>query len=317
MQGCLLNYYVKLSYTAIIIVILSDLQGCGLASARPAISNINNDSGILEALSVSGKLSLQMFVAPCVNDNCPIQLRLMQDKKAIDSKNLDWGAVDKKSQRGSWTGLWDTAHGKTLPAVTLGEERNAITTAMQPVRLNNNRMAVLVRQTGGFEHVKRRFYLYAIRNKQLKRIWTGKEGAGSFYSGVVVVDMAVDRKGIIYFNGFSKASYSEADSLDVKQLHWPMNSQDLVEESAVGLPVVLLVPEYDSVGAARSALAQAATCLANYWILKSGQFSGLSKNKVVIAAIATSEQWVKAELVRLRKCRPELKIKQSITSAPN
>lgn len=157
----------------------------------------------------------------------------MRDKKVIDSKGLDWGAAVRQSHRSVWPGLWTTGQDKSLPAVTLGEEHNAISTAMQLVKLNSNRMAVLVRQTGGFEHIKRRFYLFEIRNMRLERIWTGNEGAGPYYSGVVVVDMDGGHRGIIYFNGFSKASYGQADNLDVKRVHWPMNSKTLMEKAVI------------------------------------------------------------------------------------
>jgi hypothetical protein len=277
----------------------------------------DGDPYILTTLPMHGNLAVQLYVAPCLDEICPLQLRLQSHGKIVSTETLEhWQPGTRKSQEDTWYSFWD--RDGQLPAYTWGDGENTITVAIQLVRLQDRRWAVLIRQSGGFEHIKRRYSLYKIRGRRFEKLWSRKDGAGPHMTDVIAFKTDDDIQSLLYLDGFFfTADNDRIDTLRMHLLHWSNDRNMLVEDPGVVLPALWVGRIFDSIAAARSALTKYNTvtcpkdgipCLSDYWILKSDRFRGLAKGKVVIASVALTLEGVKREHARLQACMPDLKI---------
>lgn len=277
----------------------------------------DGDTHILTTLSMVGNLAVQLYVAPCLGGKCLLQLRLQSQGEIVSAETLaHWQPGTRQSQEDTWYSFWD--RGGRLPAYTLGDGENTITLAIQLVRLQDRRWTVLIRQSGGFEHIKRRYSLYEIRERRFEKIWSRKDGAGPHMTDVIAFKTDDDNQSLLYLDGFFYTEDNDRiDTLRMHLLHWSDERNMLVEDPGVVLPALWVGRMFDSLAAARSALKKynAVTnpndgipCLSDYWILKSDRFRGLAKGKLVIASIAATSEGIKREHARLQACMPDLKI---------
>jgi hypothetical protein len=112
----------------------------------------------------SGGHSFAIGPGTCVAGQCPAVVHLLDDGKTIDSAPLDFAASDAKLNKAAAdesVGARDPLQqGDPLPAWTAGDGEGTVVTVGRSVRLSSDRLALLVDQAGGFEHVKRRHYLF-------------------------------------------------------------------------------------------------------------------------------------------------------------
>ncbi|MDQ2778521.1 MAG: hypothetical protein M3Y32_03070 [Pseudomonadota bacterium] len=190
----------------------------------------------------------------------------------------------------------DAAAGGSGPAGwTAGSEEGAVTTQLQPVRLSAGRMALLVQQAGGFEHVKRRQDLYTNDGAKLERLWSAAEGAGPAWSTVAVVPAdGGQRDDIIHLQGLRPGG-AGADTLSASRLTWDAERRTLASQPLPELPA-LVAGTYASVKAAKQAASKEA-CLADYWVLPAERLGG-EPSRWVLAAVAADTAGIRSEAAR-------------------
>ena len=164
------------------------LLGCA-PEPKPAAKALESPPEVVATFPASAELSFGLAPGKCADAKCAAVVQLLANGKVIDSSPLDFAASDAQLNKGTadkLMGAGDPLQGEdALAAWTAGDGERAVATAVRPMKLSSERTALLVDQLAGFEHVKRRHYLYVADNKKLKRIWTGEESAGPAWSAVI------------------------------------------------------------------------------------------------------------------------------------
>lgn len=320
MKKLLRRHFRVFGNTAIIIISLLYLSGC--KSDSSALQSDHKDdstvtgANVLTELQLADNSSVQLYLAPCASNVCPIQLRLVRNGRVLATDSLDWSASSRKLHEASWTGPWHTGTGESLPVYVLGEENRQIGTSMEIVQMSTDANAVFIRQSGGFEHVKQRYDLYAVKDNKFVRLWSDIEGEGPVNSDAAVVNKG-SVQDILYIKGLATSYLDHLDVFDypqVERLHWSAESSSLKQEIAHGLAVVQVVHEFSSIDAARRFLVQKPLCLDYYWVINGGAVSGLPKGKPVIVAIMVDKTGAEQELIRLHECNPDLEVRLTTIS---
>lgn len=291
--------------------------------ANPGQTPDAENLGFVTAVSAGHDSSIQLFVAPCVNNECPLNLRLVRNGEAVVTEPLDyWSPNSREPSQDTWSSFW--SQDSEDPAFTLGEGEDTITTSLQLINFNSNKKAALVRQRGGSEHYKRWYYLFEIQDQRFNLVWKKTEGQGPYHTDVVVTELDNNVSELIYLEGFSfQGDNDRADNVRFERLYWPLGSKTLQQEAAVGLPVIWVDKEHASIAAARSALERlninndpdGYPCLWDYWVLSGEQITSLDAEHWVLAAISTRRQWIVQETERLKSCIPDIPINIATTHA--
>jgi hypothetical protein len=241
-----------------------------------------------------------------VAGKCAAIVQLLRGGKVIDASPLDFAASGTQLNKG----VADKILGATdpldesdqLPAWTAGEGEASVITAARSVKLSPDQFGLLVDQAGGFEHVKRRHYLFISDDNKLKRVWTGEEGAGPAWSAAILVDGA-DGSGpqIVYLTGFQPGG-ENPDTIDAKRYGWDATQKTLVERP-LGALYAVAAGNFANVQAARAASAQ--PCLADYWAVP-GRDLGIPGSRIMLAAVTTQKSLAEAALGKAGNCTASL-----------
>ncbi len=245
-----------------------------------------------------GGVTYGLAPGSCTEGRCAPVIQLLSSGKLVDFIPLDFAASEAALTREE--GNSGLAELTPVEAWTAGSEEGAVTTALQSVRLTPAGNGLLVHQTAGFEHIKRRHDLFVADGKKLKRVWSAAEGAGPAWSAAEVVPSGNGRTDeIIYLRGFRPGG-TEADTLTARRLVWDDTKQELAVQPLAILPAVT-TGEYSSVKTARRAAAS--SCLNEYWVLPANRFGGAA-SKFVLARVAARKQTIEAEMARPCEARP-------------
>ncbi len=248
--------------------------------------------------SVAGPAGLRFGLASgsCTEGKCRAVLQLVRDNRLVDSAPLEFAASEAplRKEEGE-TGLTGQ---EPLEAWTAGKEEGAVTTALRAVNLAANRSGVLVHQVGGFEHIKRRYDLFAAEGDKLKRIWSAEEGQGPAWSSV---DVAAAPGGdeIIYLLGY-RARGKDPDPFEARRLGWDEATKSLSGRPKLELPAVV-AGDFPTAEAARRAAS--GSCLSAYWVLPADVL-GKTSSRFVLAMVAAGKQAAEAELARACDAKP-------------
>jgi hypothetical protein len=271
---------------------------------------------VLETFPVapSGGLRYEISLASCAQSTCPFQVRLIEGNRVYGTLNLDWrgvpaepvqaaidaslGAGDPLQKR--WEGkAWETGI----------ESRNVSLTA-RGIALTPQLNGVLVHQRAGFEHLKRRHYLFVAVGRKLARAWTGSEGQGPTWSTVELSEPRRDgSQDFIYFTGFQYPGDEEPDSMEFAIHRWNARKNQLEKAPASesASPVVALIAgTYGAVAEARKAIGQHPDCLKDFLVLGADSLPQTPKGQFAVAALTTKAALADREMAR---CAPALKIK--------
>lgn len=267
--------------------------------------------GIFKA-NPSGDLSYELSIAPCADNECPFQVRLLEGTKAWATVDLDWakarGAVTKEGVDES-SGVGDPLQPETQQtAWSTGEEKENVSTVARTVRLTPELQGLLVDQRAGFDHLKRHHYLFVAVDKKLTRAWNQGEGAGPTWSAVEIIDST--RNGpqrIVYFNGFRYPSDDQPDWMDLSVYGWNYAENQLQLAPERSSVFAVLAGTYPTVARAREVQTNNA-CLREFWVLKSEAFSGLTPGKVVLAAISYNGRAATSMSKLVKSCVPHLEV---------
>ncbi|MBI3684216.1 MAG: hypothetical protein HY235_27900 [Acidobacteria bacterium] len=229
-------------------------------------------------------------------------MQLIGNGKVIDSSPLDFAASGAQLNKGiaeKIMGAGDPLQeDDQLAAWTAGDGEGKVSTAVRRVKLSSDQTALLVDQSGGFEHLKRRHYLFISDNNKLKRIWTGEEGAGPAWSAVILVNAADGQsQQIVYLSGFQPGG-RDPDAVGAKRYGWDA-AQKKLSERPLGSLYAIVAGNFDNPEAARKASAE--PCLSDYSALPARDL-GISGARIVLAAITTQKSLAEAALNRTDNC---------------
>src|SRR5262249_33094247 len=165
----------------------------------------------------TGPLVLDLAIAECRSSECPIEVRLRQDRRVIDRVTLPFSA---SSQHANAVAVdWLSGADAGRKAWATGVETSYVSTAAGLLRIAPHTPALLVSQLAGFEHPKRNHLLLVPRAGKLVAAWKAEEGAGPTWSATQIV-RSPDRQEIVYFNGFFDPTEDAVERLDVVRLTW-------------------------------------------------------------------------------------------------
>jgi hypothetical protein len=287
-----------------IVVLALQFSGCSQSQPPPptATSTVEPAPNSVATFPASSRLSFGLAPGACADGKCAAVVQLLDNGKVIDTSPLDFAASASPLNRGAVEKIMGAGDpleaAKQLPAWTAGDGEGTVVTSARPVKLSRDQTGLLVDQSGGFEHVKRRHYLFVADGNKLKRVWTGEEGAGPAWSAAIVVD-AADRSGqqIVYLTGFEPGG-ADPDTMGAKRFGWDA-AQKTLTERPLGSLYAIVAGDFVNAQAARTAKAQ--TCLSDYSALP-GRDLGISGARIVLAAITTQKSWADAALSRTENC---------------
>jgi len=291
-----------------------------LAAARSAGQNrkTTSPSGTVLArfpASSTSQLTYELSLGKCLKAACPIQVRLLEGKLVYGVATLDWRATPAqpvRAQADASLGAGDPLHAESgLAAWEVGNETRNVSVAAQTISLTPQLKGLLVHQRAGFEHLKRRHYLFVAIGRKLARVWTGEEGEGPTWSTVALTEPQGDgAQQLIFFSGFRYPSDDEPDSLEVTTFRWNQNKKVMEAEPAAERksPVTaLVVGVYDTAAKAREAYRQRPECLKDFWVLTADSFPQIPAGKVGIVAFSAREAFARQTDKAVQACAPALK----------
>lgn len=275
----------RLGYAVLLVI----LGGCATPDAPPA-----QRGAPAVAIVPTDAAGMAFGLAPgtCVNGQCAPVIQLLSGDEVIDSAPLGFAASAAELRHEEDDPGFDTGAG--IEAWTAGTGEGAVTTAIQPVRLTRTRVGLLVHQAAGFEHVKRRHYLFVTDGQRLDEAWSAAEGVGPAWSAAyVVADPNGQSDQIVYFDGFRPGA-ADPDTLAALRMVWDSAAGGLVDGPTKDLPAVI-AGDFPSAEAARDAAL--GTCLAAYWALPGERF-GSEPGRVVLAMVVPEERMAEEEMAR-------------------
>jgi hypothetical protein len=255
----------------------------------------------LATFPAAGGSSFALVPGTCAAAPCALSIELRSGARTLDSAPLDFAASPShptQTTADRLLGAGDLLASRSVTAWTAGDGENSVVTAARTVQLSPQETGLLVSQAGGFEHVKRRHYLFAIVDDRLKRVWTGEEGAGPTWSATVLIDDADGRaQHILHLTGFQPGG-SEPDTVSARRYRWDAERKTLVD-TPVGPMSAVVVGDFADLDAARAARAQ--PCLSGYSAVRAGDV-GLPGSRIVLVAVTTLRPVAEAALKSADNC---------------
>lgn len=251
----------------------------------------------------------ELSVAAGVDGKYPIEVRLLDKQKAIARSTLDWYAPAQNpglTPAGPNAGIGDPLQTKRRPQIwTWGEEESTLTTAARSVSLPGGRNGLLIDQMAGFDHPKRRHYLYVMEGDKLLRAWTATEGAGPHWTTVEVLTSAsAGSQDVVLFDGFRPGG-DQPDSLKVERLAWDEKTRKLTPSAARGGFYAVTLGPWPTIAETRQAQSQAGECLSSYWLVPLARAEGAERYAL---RVVTAHKALAAETLRqAQSCAPTIK----------
>jgi hypothetical protein len=269
-----------------------------LGSTEPADAAV---ASIIPELPASDGNQFRVFVAPCRDGACPIEIALVRGGTVLSRAALAWPSATETlsaqpTVRGQ--GVGDPLETPETTSWTSGEEERAVTSTFRSVKLSGDRRGVLVAQYGGFEHVKRRHALYVAEAGKVRLVWEGTEGAGPTYSTTALVEQG-DADVIVFFHGFMNPDETEPEMISATALSWAEAGSEVRPIAARDVVHALAVGDFGSARQARAARA-AQPCLGEYWAVK-------LKRRHALVAMSTRRHLLEDLAAKTRACAPKLK----------
>jgi hypothetical protein len=284
-----------------IAALLFFLSGCS-SSQKSVPPVVESAAEVFATFPASAGRSFGLAPGKCAEGKCAAVVQLLSGGNVVDSSPLDFAASDAEFKKGVADAIMGAGdplqETDPIPVWTAGKGDGAVATAARSMKLSSEETALLVDQSGGFEHIKRRHYLFVADDNKLKRVWTGEEGAGPAWSAAVLVD-AADGHGqeIVDVTGFQPGG-AASDAIGARRLGWDAVQKTLTERP-LGSLYAIVAGNFASPQAARTASAQ--TCLSDYSALPARDL-GVSGGPIVLAAITTRKSLAEAALGKAATC---------------
>lgn len=296
--------------------------GSGAASAKDVPSR-----QVLESFSVNGqpgaavRQGYELSLSPCNDAPCPFEVRLWSGAEVADAA---WVAGRAGVAVLGWRASAAPAHplaalqsragpflaSNAAPRVWVtGEAESTITVSASAVPLDPGKpfgaRALLVTQTAGFEHPKRRHALYVASHGTLKMAWSRSEPQGPYVSHVTVSPGHAPAHFAVFFSPDGDA----ADKVSVHRLAWSAKRQEFSEEPFAPAVQAVVAGSYRTVRAARAARA-ASACFAGYGVVDTWPGKGLVPHRYALIALAAEPAQATAERARLESCQAGFQARQ-------
>jgi hypothetical protein len=268
------------------------------------------DRTVLETFTAGAQTPrvYELSVARCSEGKCPIEIRLLEKQTPLAVSTLDWSApasMATQAPAGSNSGVGDPLEAGNRPKIWVwGEDEGTVTTAARSVALSLGRTGLLIDQMAGFEHPKRRHYLYVEEGDKLLRAWTAAEPQGPHWTTVELRPASKSgSQDILLFEGFQPGG-DEPDSLKATCLAWAGKSSQLVASAGCTGLYAITVGVWPAVDSARQAQAAAGECLSQYWVVRPARSVGAQR--YVLRAVTAHKALAEQALRAARRCAPQL-----------
>ena len=272
-----------------------------VSSSSTSTGTANAAANTLATFPAIGPLSFALVPGSCSGSSCAPVVQLRRDDTVLDSAPLDFAASPaewRQTTADALLGAGDPLDPATPPAWTAGDGDTKVTTTARSVKLSATEPGLLVDQAGGFEHVKRRHYLFAAADDKLKRVWTGEEGAGPAWSATVLVDApSGNAQHIVYITGFQPGG-DQPDTVAATRYTWNAAQRKLVE-APPGPLFAVVVGNFANLDDARAARTQ--PCLSNYSAVRGADLA-VKGSRFLLAAITTRKALADAARTRRDNC---------------
>lgn len=275
---------VMASGTVMIVALM--LLGCKKQDVGPAAS-----ASVTAVDAGKDGLSYHLVAGQCANQICPPAIELVRGQQQLDRAVLLFGgdAAELRPAQEDATLVLQPG----IAAWTSGSDAAAVTTAIQSVTLEQDKPALLAQQSGGFEHVKRRYDLFAVQNGKLRKLWSAEDGAGPAYSAVFVVPAATaGAQDLVLMRGFTSAE-AQPDDIKLERLHWN-SASDSLKAGTASLPAVT-AGRFTTVAKARAAAADG--CHDRYAVVP-GSAVGSTAGDFALIQIVPDQAAAASELAR-------------------
>ena len=265
----------------------------------------------------AGEMRYELSIAPCRQQECPFQVRLLRGKTLLSSVHLDWvkasGPATKDTVDES-SGAGDALRPDTSQtAWSTGAEKENVSTVARGVRLTSNLTGLLIDRRAGFDVLKRHHDLYVAVNGKLVLAWNDEDGPGPSWSTVALSGAGKDgSQDILDFRGFHSPSDADPDRLSLDVYHWNASQKKLVARQRQEASAVI-AGTYESASKARE-VQNGASCLDSFWVLRSEGFSPLTPGKFVLAAVSGRKELADKKADEIRACTSQLNI--SVVRSP-
>jgi hypothetical protein len=237
-------------------------------------------------------------IAPCVGNECPIAISLVEGSAIIDRTSAEWAASTREPVTEDVEHGWGAGDPAAAPADLVawatGEEERYVGTAVRPVRLAPNLTGVLIDQRSGFEHVKRHHALFIANGRRIERVWDVGESAGPEWTSVAIVPASNGHDAIVLFRGFRYPASDRTDSLSATILSWNPAEGQLVERADDAQIHAAVIGGFPSVGATRQAKSADTDCLGPFWVLPNARFADRQESGFVLALPSVSADQARA-----------------------
>jgi hypothetical protein len=255
-------------------------------------------------------ITYEVSIAPCVGDECPVEISLVEQNAIVDRTRAEWAAstrepVTEDVERG-WGAGDPVAAPPDLVAWATGEEEQYVSTAVRPVRLASNLTGVLIDQRSGFEHVKRHHALFVATGRRIERVWNIGEGAGPEWTSVAVVPVSNAHDAMVLFRGLRYPGSDRADSLSATIHSWDQAEDRLVERAVDAEIHAAIIGDFASIGAARKAKSADTDCLGPFWVLPHSRFADRQVSGFVLALPSMSTDQARAAAACAENRKPTI-----------
>jgi len=256
--------------------------------------------------------AFELVVAECQADQCPIEIRLQGRSEPAPGLRLDWSAPSKTIEPGEQnvTGVGALLSPEKIRSWTIGGNEKGIAVAAKPLLVAKKVPALLVTQTAGFEHVKRRHYLIVANAGRLQLAWRGVERQGPHFLGASVVN-GPNGAEVIVTDVFANPDTARPDTVNVRKLQWTKGAAREIRLRAP-IPATVLGP-FASAADARAART-GATCLAGYLVLPAGRVG--QPRGFVLAAPASTAGAARQALKDVQSCAPSVQGRAAFLRPP-
>lgn len=274
-------------------------QGTETKKAKPIVAVPASKELYRSPIDREGKGVYVVSATKCTEEGCSIEVgrlggALSSKIVVLSSKMISPIERDEAQSAKEQTPVW-----------TSGLEGNWVELKIRPIQIADKRNALLITQTGGFEHVHRYHRLIFDDGDSVKQIWSGDENfAGPEWSSVASYRPA--KSSVEYFYriyGFDYTSVEDkrTDSWSIEFFKFDPLQKKIVSVAANSekLPVwIAIVGTFASIETAVKFKDRGQTdklCLSTFQILNTNNFPKLVKNKFVVAQVSLDKK--QAELM--------------------
>lgn len=258
-----------------------------LAHAAP---NARNRT-VLERFTSPQGHAYQVALADCEQDDCEIEIRLLVGDRVTQRHATGWLVARRQIARDDFTaaGLVLEPGGTHLAAWRFGRDSESALIGVRAIRIAADLDGLMLVRMSGEQPVRREFMIVGFESGQLRRLWTGSDGAtGPWVSWVERQPDPARGDRLLFFRVMVHPVRSQLDMVVWRQLVWNTALRRFMEQPARGLRTVV-AGVYPNAAAARVARDRLARTGVEYWVIASNHRPAQADGPVALAAVTSIE----------------------------